>query len=83
MQVYAYIVELASCLSLSVSMLNIIVKNHEKIDRRYVHCEPYSKQWKSGKIVDYDINNADETGLFSVYNLAKPSVFEEIFAMVV
>jgi hypothetical protein len=36
-----------------------------------------------GKIADCDINIAAETCLFSVYNLAKPSVFEEIFAMVV
>jgi hypothetical protein len=32
-QVDAYIVELASCLRLSVSTLNTIVKNHGKIDK--------------------------------------------------
>jgi centromere protein B len=30
-------------------MLNTTVKNHEEIDRRYFHCAPYSKQWKSLK----------------------------------
>jgi centromere protein B len=37
-------VELASCLRLSVSKLNTIVKNHEETERRYIQCGPSSKQ---------------------------------------
>jgi hypothetical protein len=37
-------VELASQLRLSVSKLNITVKNHEETERSYIQCGPFSKQ---------------------------------------
>jgi hypothetical protein len=39
-------VELALQLRLLVSILNTTVKNDEKFERSYVHCGPFSKQWK-------------------------------------
>jgi hypothetical protein len=42
-------VELASRLRLSVSTLNTTVKNCEEIERGYIQCGPFSKQWKSLK----------------------------------
>jgi hypothetical protein len=48
-QVNAHIgtlVELASRLRLSMSTLYTIVKNCEEIEKRYVQCGPFSKQWK-------------------------------------
>jgi hypothetical protein len=42
-------VKLASCLSLSVSMLNTTVNNHEDVEQRHTQCGPFSKQWKSPK----------------------------------
>jgi hypothetical protein len=32
-----------------VSTINTTVKNRQKVERRYVQCEPLSKQWKSLK----------------------------------
>jgi hypothetical protein len=47
------------------------------------------EHWKNYRVLqeieDYDLcdtNNADETGQFSVYNLEKPPLFEDNFAMV-
>jgi hypothetical protein len=42
-------VELATRLKLSMSTVNTIVKNCEEIERNYVQCGPFSKQWKSLK----------------------------------
>jgi hypothetical protein len=52
--------------------------------------ELIQKLQKTGKITDYCkklkvmtsvTNNAHETGLFSVYNPAKPSLFKDTFSM--
>jgi hypothetical protein len=40
-------VEQMSWLRLPLPTLNLIVKNHEEIERRYVQCGPSSKQWKA------------------------------------
>jgi hypothetical protein len=42
-------VVLASHMRLSVPTLNTTLKKREEIERRYIHCAPFSKQWKSLK----------------------------------
>jgi hypothetical protein len=42
-------VNLAACLTLSKSILNTVVKNHEEIKGSYIQCGPFSKQQKSLK----------------------------------
>lgn len=42
-------VEQTSWMRLSLPTLNPVMKNHEETGRSFVHCRPFSKQWKSLK----------------------------------